>query len=121
MTSHTHPILSCTETLALEKEILGDDEAKTWSAMNTAGRGIGDAILRDFRELAPLPQNARLLVLVGKGHNGGDALLAADQILRQYPQAEAHIIFVVDQDKLRPLAQHTLSLSLSHPLSHALS
>ena len=73
MHSHTHPILTCKETLALEKEILGDDEAKTWTAMGRAGRGIGDGILRDFCEIAPLPQNARLLLLVGKGQNGGDA------------------------------------------------
>ena len=56
MPSYTHPILTCEETLAFEKEILGDDEAKTWAARNRAGRGIGDAIILDFAEVAPLPQ-----------------------------------------------------------------
>ena len=45
------------------------------------------------------------LVLVGKGHNGGDALLAAHEILATHPAATAEIVFVYGARALRPLAQ----------------
>jgi hydroxyethylthiazole kinase-like uncharacterized protein yjeF len=42
-------------------------------------------------------------VLVGKGHNGGDALLAARAILEKYPAACAEIVFAFGERALRPL------------------
>ena len=42
--------------------------------MQRAGTAIARASLDDFKEIGGLPEGARLLVLAGKGHNGGDAL-----------------------------------------------
>ena len=61
--------------------------------MQQAGAAIARALLNDFREIGGLADNARLLVLIGKGHNGGDALLAAKSILEQFPQTAADIVF----------------------------
>ena len=73
------------ESLVFEKEFFGGDEEREWQAMNKAGEGVGDAFLRDMRELRTIPHRPRLLALVGKGHNGGDALIATKRFLRTIP------------------------------------
>ena len=70
---HTDPVLSCEESLNLKKKYFKGDGELEWQAMNKAGLGVGDTLLRDMRELCTIPHRPRLLVLVGKGHNGGDA------------------------------------------------
>ena len=62
------------------RQLIGGETAE-WAAMQRAGRGIAAAILRDAAEAGGLRPAARLLVLAGKGHNGGDALLAARALL----------------------------------------
>jgi len=100
-----HPILSCDEARALEARLFGGDETREWPAMQRAGRAVGAAVLEDFQEIGGFAAAGRVLVLVGKGHNGGDALIAAQAILEQYPQASADVLFVFGEHALRPLAQ----------------
>ena len=100
----SHPILSCDETRALEEKLFAGEEAKEWAAMQRAGRAVGAAVLRDFEEIGGFPAEGRVLVLVGKGHNGGDALIAAEFLLEQFPQAQANVVFVFGERVLRPLA-----------------
>ena len=88
------PILTGAEAGALEARLLGGDEAREWAAMQRAGRAVARAVLEDFREAGGFPADGRLLVLVGKGHNGGDALLATAAILAEHPQASADVMFV---------------------------
>jgi hydroxyethylthiazole kinase-like uncharacterized protein yjeF len=99
-----HPILSLDGAKRLEAELFGGDEMKEWAAMLRAGNAVGRAVLRDFAELGPFPREARLLVLVGKGHNGGDALLAAKTILERHPTARAEVWLLFGDHALRPLA-----------------
>ena len=101
----TDPILSCKESLSLEKKLFGGDEEKEWSAMNLAGEGVGDALLRDMRELRTIPHRPRVLTLVGKGHNGGDALIATKRYLRTIPTARAVILPLSGWEDCRPLTQ----------------
>jgi hydroxyethylthiazole kinase-like uncharacterized protein yjeF len=100
----TVPILSCAEARALEARLFDGDEAREWVAMQRAGLGIAEAVLTDAKEIGGLPPKARILVLVGKGHNGGDALIAAASILRTLPLASAEVVFVFGERALRPLA-----------------
>jgi NAD(P)H-hydrate epimerase len=100
-----HPILSCDEARAFEARLFGGDEAREWPAMQRAGRAVAAAVLEDLREIGGFSAAGRMLVLVGKGHNGGDALIAARAILAQYPQAGADVLFVFGEHALRPLAQ----------------
>ncbi|MES1195185.1 MAG: NAD(P)H-hydrate epimerase, partial [Opitutus sp.] len=72
----SHPVLTCAEARAWEKARL-TDEAQEWAATQTAGAKVALSILEDFKEIGGLPAGGRILVLAGKGHNGGDALLAA--------------------------------------------
>ncbi len=104
MIAASHPILSCDEARSLEQERFGGNEAKEWAAMQQAGRAVAEAVLADFLEIGGFPAAGRLLVLVGKGHNGGDALIAAAEILAKYPLATAEAFFVFGERPLRPLA-----------------
>jgi len=100
----SHPILSCEESGAFEARLFGGDEAAEWPAMQRAGRAVAAAVLRDFGEIGGFPPAGRVLVLVGKGHNGGDALIAAQAVLAQFPAARAEVVFVFGERALRPLA-----------------
>lgn len=100
-----HPILSCDEAKALEAALFRGDEEAEWSAMRRAGRAVADAVLRDFEEIGGFPkEGGRVLVLAGKGHNAGDALIAARRIAEKYPTACIEVVFVLGERSLRPLA-----------------
>lgn len=100
----SQPILACAEAAALEAALFAGDESREWSAMQRAGRSVATAALEDFTEIGGLPADGRVLVLVGKGHNGGDALIAAQAVLEKSPQARAEVRFVFGERRLRPLA-----------------
>lgn len=103
----SHPVLSCTEARAWEKARLSD-EAAEWAAMQRAGEGVAGAVLDDYREIGGLRADARILVLAGKGHNGGDALLAAGFLLQKLPAAQAIVVLAFGAGELRPLAGRAL-------------
>lgn len=98
------PVLSCAAAAELERALFAGDEVREWAAMQSAGSAIARAVDADFLELGGIADDARLLVLVGKGHNGGDALIAARVLLERYPLATADIIYVFGSRSLRPLA-----------------
>ncbi|MDF9828195.1 hydroxyethylthiazole kinase-like uncharacterized protein yjeF [Ereboglobus sp. PH5-10] len=99
-----HPVLTIDEAGQFEAALFGGDEAREWPAMQRAGRAIAGAVTRDYCELGEFPESARVLVLAGKGHNGGDALIAARHILEKHPRARAAVCFVFGGQSLRPLA-----------------
>jgi len=99
------PILSCAEAAEFERRLFGDDEAAAWKAMQQAGRAVARAILRDFEEIGGFPAAGRILVLLGKGHNAGDAMIAAQAILERFPAAGADVVLAFGERTLRPLAR----------------
>ena len=103
----SHPVLTCAEARAWEVKILPDQEAE-WSAMQEAGAKIARSVLDDFKEIGGLPAHGRILVLAGKGHNGGDALLAARAIIQDRPGAKAVVVLAFGAGELRPLAGRAL-------------
>lgn len=103
LTAGAHPVLGCAEAKAWEAQRLGEEGAE-WAAMERAGEAIGREILEDYKEIGGFPDEGRMLVLVGKGHNGGDALLAARTILARRPQARASVVLCFGARELRPLA-----------------
>lgn len=105
----SHPVLSCAEAKAWEARLLAD-EAAEWGAMQRAGAALARAVVEDFRELGGFPPAARVLVLVGKGNNGGDAQIAVAELLRLFPGATADVVLVFDGAPLRPLAQRAWDL-----------
>lgn len=101
------PVLGCAEAKAWEAGLLRD-EAGEWNAMERAGKALGEQVLEDFKEIAGFPENGKVLVLVGKGHNGGDALLAARAILAERPQVRVAVVLCFGARALRPLAGRAL-------------
>ncbi len=107
----TYPILSCDEARVFEAEYFAGDEAREWAAMRVAGRAVADGVLRDYAELGEFPSDARVLVLVGKGHNAGDALLAAAELRARYPGIAVDVLLVFGERVLRPLTRRALELA----------
>ncbi len=103
-----HPILTCDEARAFEAEYFHGDETREWAAMTRAGRALADAALRDMAEVGGFPrEGGRVLVLAGKGHNAGDALIAARRILETNTAAvgpRVDVLFAFGSRALRPLA-----------------
>ena len=103
--SGSDPILDCAAAAAFEQDRFGGDETKEWPAMRAAGEALAHAILADLNVAGVTPaQSGRVLVLVGKGHNGGDAMLAAAQ-LAQGTNWSFEIGLIFSQNRLRPLAE----------------
>ena len=101
------PILSCAGAKAWETGLLKDESAG-WAAMQQAGAALALALAQDFREIGGLPAAAQYLLLVGKGHNGGDALLAAKVMLEEKPAASVDLLLCYGEPALRPLAKRSL-------------
>ena len=99
------PILSLSQAHAFEQEYFNGDEALQWDAMTRAGEAVADSALRDMRELRTIPHRPKLMVLVGKGHNGADALIAARRFLRTIPTARAAIWPWTAMEECRPMTQ----------------
>ncbi len=92
------------EVPRFENALFEGNEAREWAALQSAGQALAREILRDHGELGAWSQNARLLVLAGKGHNAGDALVAARQLIAKVPGLTADVLFLFGQSALRPLA-----------------
>jgi NAD(P)H-hydrate epimerase len=101
----SHPILSGAQAKAFEARYFGGDATAEGAAMEAAGAAVSGAVQRDYGERGPWPPAARILVLAGRGNNGGDALIAARHLLRAQPDARADVVFALGQRGLRPLAQ----------------
>jgi ADP-dependent NAD(P)H-hydrate dehydratase / NAD(P)H-hydrate epimerase len=103
----SHPILTCVEAKAWEAGLLKDETA-VWTAMQRAGAAIAAAIEEDFKEIGGLPDDARILVLMGKGHNGGDAVIAATMLLKHRPRARVTVHPAFSAGAPRPLTRRAL-------------
>ena len=107
LSQFSHPVLSSAEAKEWEAGLLRD-EAAEWAAMELAGKALGKEVLEDFKEIGGYPADGHMLVLVGKGHNGGDALLAARAILTGRPGVRVSVVLCFGARELRPLAGRAL-------------
>jgi len=103
----SHPVLSCADSASFEAAYFKGDESAEWQAMNQAGKAVAGGILQDLTESGPAPPR-RILVLVGKGHNGGDAVIAVHHLLKEYQQAEAVLLFPFGMSRVKPLVRASL-------------
>ncbi|QXD23743.1 NAD(P)H-hydrate dehydratase [Opitutia bacterium ISCC 51] len=105
---YLHPVLDCAESQAFEKDYFKGDEAEEWKAMNCAGAAIASQAQLDVQEVLGRRPIRRALILVGKGHNGGDALIATRHILASNTEAQADLVFPYGLGHLRPLVRRCL-------------
>lgn len=101
------PILSCAAAADFEKSRLPDASAEL-DAMSRAGEGIARMLLREFAPM--LGKAPEILVLAGKGHNGGDALCAARAVLREIPGAVLKVFLASPIESLKPNTRHFAGL-----------
>ena len=96
------PILTCKEAAECEREFFAAGIFGEAEAIERAGSGIAKSFLSEFR----LPQNPRIAVLCGAGHNGADALVAARQICASIPGAKIYIA-IPNREKLKQNTAHS--------------
>jgi len=107
--SASDPILTGDESLAWEKVLLPSAEDE-WKAMAEVGESLARETLSVYRmgRYAPDPKSA--VALVGKGHNGGDALLGLLEIDRLKAFDRISLIFACSLDQLRSNTEKALQL-----------
>ena len=66
--------------------------------MKAAGCAIGASLLRDYLEFGPWPKQPRILVLAGKGHNTGDALVACKRLGEDLPGLRVTLLFTTGRE-----------------------
>lgn len=109
---HSVPVMSCAEAKVFEKNFFSSQEIVTEkSAMEEAGTGVGAAILRECRRGGR--EISRVLALVGKGHNGGDAVIAATRIFEATACRVGLVFFAESEDGLAPLTRFFLNRFLT--------
>ena len=105
---YLHPVLTCEQSLAFEREYFGGDKNLEWKAMNRAGTAIARQASLDVKETFGDGELQTILVLVGKGHNGGDAIIATRHLLNKNPDAVGLLVFPFGLGHLRPLVRRSL-------------
>ncbi len=105
-----HPILSCADSLVLEERILAE-EADAWAAMNRAGTALA-RVLRGVYAMSAFPQSGlRVLGLIGKGHNGGDVLLALCELAKiEGYLSSLSLVFSSPRSELKPHTKRALEM-----------
>ncbi len=103
------PAMSCKITKIHEKHFFDPQKSDISEAppkeadfMERAGTRVTETVLKKLHG----NELSGLLVLIGKGHNGGDALIAARKILSKFPKnsVPVKLVFCVnDWDDLAPL------------------
>ena len=100
VSSLAHPILPQEVAQQLESAVLRSDSDE-WAAMQRAGQGVAEAIILDYQELRPVPERLRILALLGKGHNSGDAVIACGHLLAAYPRARVELLLTAPEEEFR--------------------
>lgn len=114
-TDYIHPILSCAQSREWEETLLGNDSGRQWEAMNRAGSALADSLSLDIPERMGNRTPEAALILVGKGHNGGDAIIALRHILNRFGAMRAFLVFPSGLTRVRPLVRRCLDdLQVAH-------
>ena len=86
--------------MAYEKEYFGGDVTLAAKAMESAGRALGRAVWQESGKRLLL--NPKALLILGKGHNAGDALIACDELLKLHPALEVDLLPVFGAEAMAP-------------------
>lgn len=98
---NSDPVLSCEAAQEFERSALNSD-TKVWNAMRMVGQKLGKGILGEYRFSRYTQNSLSILGLIGKGHNGGDALLGIEEMVRQKSVGSIYLVFATSRDNLKP-------------------
>ncbi|MBN12181.1 MAG: NAD(P)H-hydrate dehydratase [Opitutaceae bacterium] len=104
---NSDPVLSCKEAGEYENSILNSDE-KIWDAMAEVGRKLGQGILKEYSFSRYSKKSLSILGLIGKGHNGGDALLGIDEMTRVGSVGIVTLLLICPESTLKPYTARSL-------------
>jgi len=96
----SHPVMACQDSKQYERQLLGGSVG-AGRAMELAGRRLG----REVRWALNWPhgRRMRMLVLLGRGMNAGDALIACLELIRELDNVEVHVVACYTEDRLDPV------------------
>ncbi|MEM9159991.1 MAG: NAD(P)H-hydrate dehydratase [Verrucomicrobiota bacterium] len=100
LSAGTDPILTCAEAMDFERSLLTDSGAE-WDAMKQVGAALGKGIAFEYGLSRFRRKELHALVLVGKGHNGGDALLGLAELCRLGLIQGATLLFAAPEAELK--------------------
>ncbi|MEQ9825035.1 MAG: NAD(P)H-hydrate dehydratase [Puniceicoccaceae bacterium] len=95
-----HAILNCSQSRELEHRLLGDDPQKVDAAMKRAGRGLAQQLSQDLGVRLQIDK-CHCLLLLGKGHNAGDAMIAGLSLLERHANLKITAVPVLGADQLK--------------------
>ena len=101
MNIDAHPILSCAASAEYEGAFFSSGQETEDILMYRAGRAIAAAIEDDFEEISGFPAQGKVVILSGKGHNAGDALICANTLLDRHPDLEVMVLLAFPVESLR--------------------
>lgn len=96
-----HPVLSCAAAAEYEDAYFSSGQESEDVVMYRAGRSLAEAIEDDFEEISGFPAHGKAIVLAGKGHNAGDALICANTLLDRHPDLEILVLLAFPVNELR--------------------
>ena len=98
------PVLTADAMREADRATIEDFSVPGFTLMESAGRGAANVIAEAYGPLANRP----VLVLCGKGNNGGDGLVVARQLLAR--NAIVHVVLTAEPDALRDDPAQNLAL-----------
>lgn len=107
--SSSHPILTCSEASSWEQRLLSEKGAD-WNAMRQVGKSLADGILLEYRQTRFSAERLGAFALVGKGHNGGDALLALFELASKGILASVTVAITGSLTDLKPNSKRAFDL-----------
>lgn len=103
------PILDYQAARTWEEAAMGRDPERAYAVMEVAGREVARFAGEVMLEFGSEPTDPEVLVLAGAGHNGGDAILAANHWLSTRPGARLTILLAESEGRLRPNTARALA------------
>ncbi len=98
---NSDPVLTCQEAGKYESAVLDSDE-KVWDAMMRVGNKLGKGIINEYKFSRYRFKSLSILGLIGKGHNGGDAILGIEEMVRLGFVERAVLVLACKQSGLKP-------------------
>ncbi len=108
-----HPILSCTDSKRFEDQLFDGDSAKAALAMEKAGTALAEQLLMDLG-VRLQGKSIRCLLLVGKGHNSGDALIAVSTLFECLPGLTVELLPVFGVEHMSAAVQPWWNIICQH-------
>jgi NAD(P)H-hydrate epimerase len=105
--AYADPILTCEEAAQFERSFFKSQQ-HVWTVMQMAGCQLAEHIAQDCQELGTPLSDLNGIVLVGKGHNGGDALLACAKLAELAPELGWVMCMSHRPEQMRPNTRRAL-------------